>query len=216
MNTTFPERVGMAMKYAGLTQEELASIVGVKQQSIWYAKTRATGSRYAHQIAVACGVNTDWLTTGRGQMVEPLDFDNVSPAPNTQGGNVPLISWVQAGDWVEAIDTFHPGDAETWLPCPERHGPRTYALRVHGDSMTAPHGKSYPAGCIIFVDPDQIGGVVNGSRVIAKLNGDNAVTFKQYAEDAGRRYLKALNPAYPIIAEPFRVLGLVIGKYEKE
>jgi SOS-response transcriptional repressor LexA len=140
---------------------------------------------------------------------------NVFEGPDIRG-LVPLISWIQAGTWHEAEDLYEPGDAELHLPCPTSHGIHTYALRVEGDSMTSPHGKSYPDGCIIFVDPDQRGGVVSGGRVIAKLNGDNAVTFKVYIEDAGRRFLKPLNTQYPPIIEEFRILGKVIGKWEPE
>jgi SOS-response transcriptional repressor LexA len=92
----------------------------------------------------------------------------------------------------------------------------SYALRVHGDSMTAPYGRSYPDSSIIYVDPDQRGGVVSGDRVIAKINGDNQVTFKVFVEDAGRRFLKPLNPSYPVITDPFRILGKVIGTWIPE
>lgn len=128
-------------------------------------------------------------------------------------GMVPVISWVAAGSWSEATDLLHPGDAESWAPCIASHGARTYALRVRGDSMTSAHGKSYPDGCLIFVDPDQRD-PANGQGVIAKVNGDNAVTFKVIAMDAGRVWLRALNPAYPPITDHFRVLGTVIGKWE--
>jgi SOS-response transcriptional repressor LexA len=141
--------------------------------------------------------------------------NNVSASPEMRG-DVPVISDVQAGAWHEAIDLFEPGYAEDYLPCPSPHGPRTFALRVEGDSMTAPYGKSYPAGCIIYVDPDQIGGIANGDRVVAKINGDNGVTFKVFIEDAGKKFLKPLNPQYPSITESFRILGKVIGKYEPD
>ena len=141
---------------------------------------------------------------------------NIEGIIGTQNGKVPLISWVQAGAWDEAIDTLHPGEAEAWLPCPVKHGARTYALRIKGDSMTAPYGKSYPEGSVIYVDPDQAGGVTTGDRVIAKMMGENAVTFKAFIEDAGKRYLKPLNPAYPLILDPFSLLGKVILKMEFE
>jgi SOS-response transcriptional repressor LexA len=143
------------------------------------------------------------------------DNSNTVPGPIVRG-LVPLISWVQAGNWHEAEDIYHPGEAEDYLPCPAAHGKQSFALRVEGDSMTAPHGKSYPEGCIIFVDPDQRGGIVSGDKVIAKLNGDNAVTFKVFIEDAGIKFLKPLNQQYPTINEPFRILGKVIGKWESE
>ena len=142
---------------------------------------------------------------------------NVGPATAVRGGDVPLISWVQAGSWNDAQDPLQPGDAEDWLPCSVRHGGGTYALRVRGDSMTAPTGggKTYPAGCIIFVDPEKRL-PTNGQRIIAKLQGTDEVTFKVYKEEDGRRWLMPLNPQHEPIREPFDVLGTVILKQEEE
>lgn len=81
--------------------------------------------------------------------------------------------------------------------------------------MSAPHGKSYPEGCIIIVEPERRS-PVNGERVVAKLEGSDEVTFKVYKEEDGRRWLQPLNPHHESIREPFRVLGTVIGKWEDE
>lgn len=140
---------------------------------------------------------------------------NVHPGPPMQRF-VPVISSVRAGSWGEAADPYHPGEAEEWIPCPvKNYSERTYALRVEGDSMTSPYGKSYPAGSIVYVDPDQ-NGCVNGDRVIAKLPGQDQVVFKQLAFDGTQHYLKPLNPQHPAIFGEFRVIGKVIGKYEPE
>lgn len=143
---------------------------------------------------------------------EPVS--NTEPAPDVRGG-VPLISWIKAGSWDEATDPFHPGDAEEWIPSMRPHSGRAYALRVRGDSMTSPHGKSYPEGCIIIVEPERRS-PVNGERVIAKLEGSNDVTFKVYKEEDGRRWLQPLNTSHEPIREPFKVLGTVIGKWEDD
>ncbi|WP_312305157.1 XRE family transcriptional regulator [Pulveribacter sp.] len=141
---------------------------------------------------------------------------NVGPGPDIRG-LVPLISWVRAGSWCEASDPLQPGDAEEWLPCPAAHSPGTFALRVRGDSMTAPHGNSrtYPEGCIIFVDPERKS-PVNGDRVVACLVGQHEVTFKIYKNEDGRQWLQPLNPSHEPIREAFHVLGTVIGKWEPE
>lgn len=78
--------------------------------------------------------------------------------------------------------------------------------------MTAPTGRSFPEGIDIFVDPEQRGGVVPNDFVIAKINGRDAVTFKQLACEEGRPYLRPLNPSpkYEPIFDEFRVLGKVI------
>lgn len=142
------------------------------------------------------------------------DFGNVS-ATRRFAGEVPVISWVQAGSWHEAQDPFDASEAERFLPIIRGHAANIYALRVEGDSMTAPYGKSYPAGCFIIVDPNR-NSPVNGERIIAKLVGSNAVTFKVYKEEDGRRWLAPLNTTHQPIVEPFKVLGTVISKWEDE
>lgn len=206
---------------ARITQQQLADLVGTSQSTINSLESRDSAkSDLDHDLAEALGVTVRWLRTGEypkfpPTVSEPLADYNAAPGPDIRG-LVPVISWVQAGAWHEAEDHFVPGDGDDWLPCPVSHGLHTYALRVEGDSMTAPFGKSYPAGCVIFVDPDQAGGVVSGQRVIAKINGEPKVTFKVFVEEAGSRFLKPLNPQYPIITDPFRVIGRVIGKWEDE
>ena len=143
------------------------------------------------------------------------DIGNTRPGPVIRG-LVPLISWVQAGEWSEAVDLHVPGAGEDSIPCPAPHSAHTYALRVEGDSMTSSTGKSYPHGSIIFVDPEQRGGVRPGDRVIARLKGDDQVTFKQLAEDRQGLFLKPLNSNHQPIYGDFSVLGKVIGKWEQE
>lgn len=152
-------------------------------------------------------------TQGYGRPRHPL-----LPVRSDRVSKVPVISYVMAGAWCEAIDNFQPGDAEEWLPCPATHGPRTFALEILGDSMTSPYPseKSYPSGTIGFFDPDKA--AVSGSKVVAKLPRTNEVTFKQLVIDAGRTYLMPLNPKYdPIpITEELHICGVLIGSFIRE
>lgn len=129
---------------------------------------------------------------------------------------VPLISWVQAGEFCESPDLFQPGDAEDWLPKPRGTGAHVFALTVEGDSMTSPFPgqRSYPHGTIIYVDPDRE--PTNGARVVARANGSQ--TFKLYVEDAGKMYLKPINPTYDKIEiiDGTSICGVVIGSYLPE
>lgn len=227
---TIAKRARAARQFAGLTQKEAEAASGVKQSDISKIE-RGDTERSTGLIALAraYGVDPTWLDLGDGStdggvvLANGVRADlasgrrsppNVEPGPNPRG-LVPLISWVQAGSWCEAADPFQPGDAERWMPCPVAHGPHSYALRVRGDSMTAPHGNSrtYPEGCIVYVDPDR-GSPVNGDRVVAKLRGTEEVTFKVYKEEDGRRWLMPLNPAHLPIRDEFTVCGIIIGKWE--
>ncbi|WMN15378.1 S24 family peptidase [Pseudomonas piscis] len=130
-------------------------------------------------------------------------------------GKVPLISWVQAGAWCES--NFEQHDGESWLSCPVPISSSGYALKVLGDSMTNPGpGRSYPTGCIIFVDPEVE--TKTGDRVIARVPRTNEATFKILVEDAGRQFLRPINPQYPIIdiTEETHICGKVVGSFIPE
>jgi SOS-response transcriptional repressor LexA len=189
------------------SQAELARASGLSGGRITQLLNpeEAFGERAARALEKRLALPTRWFE----QVVE-----NTEPAPTLREG-VPLISWIQAGSWNEASDPLQPGEAEAWIPSLKPTSRRAYALRVRGTSMEAPHGRSYPDGCIIIVEPERRS-PVNGERIVAKLEGSSEVTFKVYKEEDGRRWLQPLNPHHEPIRDPFRVLGTVVGKWEDE
>lgn len=211
---TIGDRVKEIRQRRGITQKELASSSGVSQQMISKLESgKSTETAGIVQLARALRVAPDWLADGTGAPEEPSGkvaeglpaisaIQNVTPGPDIRG-QVPLISWVQAGHAMEVVDLLHPGDGFEWVSvtCPiKRH---TYALKVSGDSM-AP---DFPPGILIIVEPEMEADP--GDFVIAK-NGDEEATFKQLVKDSGRWFLKPLNERYPIIPlEGFTVIGVV-------
>lgn len=209
---TIGERIKWARAQRGLTQGGLAAAAKVSTSTIGNLESGIREKpRELNAIAGALRASPAWVETGKGAWDAG---SNVEPGP-AAGGLVPLISWVQAGAWSQAQDPLAPGDAERWMNCPVAHSAGTFVLRVRGDSMTAPHGNSrtYPEGSFIFVDPEKRS-PVNGDRIIAKLKGEDEVTFKIYKQEDGRQWLQPLNPAHEPIRQPFAVLGTVIGKWE--
>lgn len=208
-------------KPLGLTQESAGAMMGMTQGAVgqYLNGTTALG-----ELAM--------LEFARVLKVPPSDIDptfrpipqaekNVSELPLTYSREkVPLISWVQAGLWCEAVDIFEPGDAEEWLTCPVPHGPRTYILRVSGESNYDPAGpKSYADGDLIFVDPDKPAD--NGKMVVVRLEDDNTATFKRLLiEPDGSQLLKALNPdwrpRYMRVESEATICGVVIAKLVPE
>lgn len=63
--------------------------------------------------------------------------------------------------------------------------------------MTAPSGISIPEGTLVLIDTGR--DPINGSLVIAKLTDANEATFKKLIIDGGAKYLKGLNPAWPLV-----------------
>lgn len=129
-------------------------------------------------------------------------------------GWLPLISWVQAGEWSEAIDLYEPGYSERVVPTSIKHSNKSFALRVEGDSMTLPEGiqgRSFPHGMIIYVDPER--DCNDGDFVVARLLSTYLATFKRLAREEGRPVLMPQNPdrkQYPIIRDEFELIGRVI------
>jgi SOS-response transcriptional repressor LexA len=211
---TLASRITEAILGSGKRPADVARAIGRTPSAISQlmdGTSKSLRAETAERLQLVTGYHSAWLVSGKGPK---LVNANTGPGPQLYG-EVPVISWVTAGKWEDACDPLQPGEAERWLPCPAKHGPNTFALNVRGDSMTASHGRSYPEGCIIFVDPD-LRSPINGQRIVAKLSGSDDVTFKVFKEEDGRRWLQPLNSSHQPIRDEFRVLGTVIGKWEDE
>lgn len=103
----------------------------------------------------------------------------------------PLISWVQAGHWSENHASPVPNDEVEWLPCPVRCSLQTFVLKVRGISMEP----EFSEGDLIYVDPEVE--PVNGRHVVVRKDGTDKATFKQFVNEDGRLFLRALNPDWP-------------------
>lgn len=210
MNKTFSERLIEALAQRGMTQAELARAVGLKQQAIQYLCDKdknAKGSRKAHEIAQALKVNYPWLIYGNGPRdqldIHPQSDIASNTAPATAPRQIPLISWVHAGEASEAIDNYPPGYAEEWVLAAGPLHANAYALRIVGDSM-APE---FWPGQTIVIDPEA--DWRSGSYVIVK-NGDNEVVLRQIVREIGGWMLIPANKAYPPVPlGSYHVIGVV-------
>lgn len=196
------QRLKQAREKAELSQRGLAKRSGLSQQLISKLENGLVESTTeAFALAEALRVNPLWLATGKGS---PRGNDNVADGPDIMA-HVPLVSWVAAGNWREVVDPYPAGEGERLVPVTRRVGKNAYALRVQGDSMEP----VFPNGSIIIVDPDAE--PRQGSYVIVRLDDAEQATFKQLVVDGGARYLKPLNPRYPVmtIKERATVCGVV-------
>ncbi len=92
--------------------------------------------------------------------------------------DVPLISWVTAGELRETSDPYEAGDAEQHIPVSHKRN-TLIALRVHGNSMN----RVAPEDTLIIVDyADKY--LISGRYYVVKL--DVKATFKRYRGDPNR------------------------------
>lgn len=168
-------------------------------------------TRYIVALASAMGTTAEALMAGRyspenpilevppGSHIDSGTHANTEPAPNIKGkGHYPVVSSVQAGDWTELCDNFHPGDAEDWGFSPHDLGRCGYMLRVTGPSMTNTENGarySFPQGMLLHINPDLE--ALPGKFVVVRRESEKEATFKRLVMVDGELYLEAINPDWP-------------------
>jgi SOS-response transcriptional repressor LexA len=124
---------------------------------------------------------------------------------------VPLIDSVAAGHWTDVADPYEKGDAERWIPVNRHVGPRAFALVIDGPSMEP----EFHDGDVIIVDPDVA--PQPGRYVVARMEEDNAATFKRYREKGrdgrGRPMIELVpvNPDWPVMPLSSSKGGRIVG-----
>jgi len=229
MTSTLAERMKEIRDETGKTQADLARDVGVRPQAIsqWEnGETKSLKGMNLLKLASATGFSERWIAHGVGPKktgnsasgtfsgLTGSGYGATAPPTGSAGGlrglghepirRVPVISWVQAGQWQEVVDAFQPGGSDDWVYTAKNIGNRSFALRIHGTSMEP----QVPDGSVVIVDPDKE--ATNGSLVVVRLDDDQEATFKRLVIDGSRRLLEPLNPRYPVmeITGPATICGV--------
>ena len=195
------------------TQTALAKKSGVTQSTIGRILRGEVDpqSDNLERLALAFGMSYSTLAAiAEGGELGDVAVENLPSGKIPR--RVPLLSFAQAGRFAESVYPDHLGDAMDWIEFPKkRHGPRTIALRVSGESMEP----AYHNGDIIYIDPDVA--PIHGKDVVVRLGERNEVTFKRLVVEGERRYLKPLNQNWPdkFVSMPTeaRIVGVVVGRY---
>jgi len=182
-------RVKDAVTSRGLKKNEMARRAGVTPQAVTrWIKTGQISRDHLATLANETGHTYQWIDQGQGE--------RLAAAQNLDYGNdvqryVPLISWVQAGNWQQIRSIAGRREAKQLLPCPVSCGPMTFVLRVEGSSMEP----EYLHDDYIFVDPEVA--PAHGKDVVVTLSGSEHALFKRLIVEGQESYLMALNPHFP-------------------
>lgn len=208
MNTTLMgERIRARRKELKIRQAALGKMVGVSNVAIsqWERSETEPNGENLLALAKALQCSPDYLMKGDSSKTNIAYHSRHEPR-----GSYPLISWVSAGQWMEAVEPYHRRAIDNWYDTTVDCSEDSFWLDVQGDSMTSPAGLSIPEGMVILVDPEVE--PRNGKLVVAKLEGENEATFKKLVIDAGRKFLKPLNPQYPMMEVDgnCKIIGVVV------
>lgn len=164
-------------------------------------KPRAMGTVSARHIEGHLGLEFGWMDRLH-------DEAGIVLAGPPGHGQVPVLSWARAGDYLNIVDNHQPDTALEYIRVGCPIGRYTFAARVNGESMLNPNGSpSFPEGILVVIEPELDARV--GDFVAVKSDSKDEAVFKQLMQDDGVRYLRSLNPAYQ--TRPFPADGRLVG-----
>lgn len=196
-------RIRQVLEQKGLTQAELARLVGVKQQTISYIcrhEGDSSGSRYVTKIAQALGVNPGWLQSGEGSEHDPvvrIELDG----REVRVRQVPLLEGKEAKAFAEGKDVTK---GKTLMTDAEI-STRSFAMEIEGESM-AP---AFRQGDRVVIDAAVL--PEPGDFVAADVGG--LLTFRKYRARGGELFeLVPLNEDWPVLRSDtceIKILGVM-------
>jgi SOS-response transcriptional repressor LexA len=195
----------------GLTEEELASVVGVSVRTIANIladeppQDRAIWEHFARYFRM----DVDFLQIGGPPHSEGL-FDlteSATPSPLGQMRKVPLLQWGQIDQMVMPEEPSRVIHAEAMLET-DVPGTRTFAMQVKDNSMQP----LFSEGEVIFVNPDLPSEPGQYVMVDSENGRPEGALLRQLKKIGGQTILHPLNRQYkdlPVTNQQ-RILGRVV------
>ena len=135
----------------------------------------------------------------------------ITPVQRVRITDVPIYGQIPAGMATLTEQTVEGHVSLDTRSANVSKGGKTFALRVHGDSMIDAHILD---GDIVILEDRK--DVQSGDIVAALIDGET--TLKRYVMEHGRPYLKAENSRYPNLtpARELRIQGVVVSLVRKQ
>lgn len=210
--------------------EEKKDILNINQEKAYPLLGFTTQGAVSHYINARTPLNTDATIKFAALLkVDPAEIDSrvaelikpvlhlldeskyTIPVPN----KVPLITWDTASV-IENAKDLPELQIAGWRYCPIDIKEGSYALMVSGISMQP----EFKNGATIFVDPflhQNIAQHDNTRFLVVKRPADGEAILRELFVESGKKYLKAVNPAWhePIfeLTPDIKVCGVVIGQW---
>ncbi|WP_235805989.1 helix-turn-helix domain-containing protein, partial [Pseudomonas syringae] len=110
---TRQERIARAIAASGLKKGEIAAQCGVANSAVtqWISgESKSLRPENLYALARATGFRAEWLAIGEGPEQAPAFDANVALIDQPKMSfRYPVISWVSAGSWEEAVQPYPDG-----------------------------------------------------------------------------------------------------------
>jgi len=212
---TWIEIVKLKMRERRLTQEQLAERIGCSQGAVnhWLSGRRRPDLDTMNGVLKELGEDSLEVVQLLRVNEQRGRYDSLQAAGASEWAisepayRYPVLEWAAAADDQPSIARYcigrsHVSDYHATGPA--------FWLQVQGESMSAAHGRSVPSGSLILVDP--LAQAAPGQLVIASAPLQEQAVFRELQEEGGRRYLRALNPTWPVLAweSDWLIKGVVV------
>lgn len=206
----YAERIKSLRKERGLSQDQLAAMLGVSRSAVGMYETgkREPDFEICEAIADIFNVDMDYLI-GRSSIERKTSFSCGIPSgfePVPQMQKVPLIGNIACGQPITAEENL-----EGYVDAPALKQ-IDFALTCHGDSMI---DAGIHNGDVVYIrkQPE----VENGQIAAVRIGSEATLKRVYYYPEEGKIILQAANAAYPPMSysgeelNEISIEGLLIG-----
>ncbi|BEO71854.1 prophage repressor CI [Serratia marcescens] len=191
----------------GLSQKELAIRCGWKSQSRignYELAERGVSIDDAITISKALGVSPSELLFGETATYAGHVVDVKESNP------YPVLNLDTVSKHIVDMKITSTNDLNSWIESDAELVGDGFWISVPDESMSSSSGLSIPQTAFVLFDTNR--DLKNGDLVAIKFNSSERATFKKYVEEPGLKFLKSLNPLWPIIpiTEDFKILGIAV------
>ncbi len=190
--------ISMLARQLDKTPAQLSHLIGINAR-------KNMGDKLAYSTEQKLGLPSGWLDTPHSEE----DASNYEDSRVTVS-SVPLLTDYEVLKWLQKPSRSLFQRKVQYVKTSLQLNKHAFALQVHNDLMEAPSGFSLPRGSIVIADPELP--VKNNNYIIICLERNLAPLIRQLVQEGSRKYLKPLNPCYPIIeltAPTYIVCGIL-------
>ncbi|MEG3132864.1 S24 family peptidase [Rouxiella sp. T17] len=189
----FGERLYVLRKARKLSQRQLGDAVRVSHVtiSLWESSGSHPSGANLMALCQALSCNANHLMYGSESETPDTPLQPVSLCVRH-----PVLSSLQAARWRELLPDAAPEIIEAWMESDAPLYGAGFWVRITNDAMDSPVGLSIPEGAYVLFDT--VREAMAGDLVIVGIRDHSEPIFRKLVADAGKQYLKALNPVWPL------------------